>query len=186
MTSALAMTMAESGPRRLVATWPERAVLADATRVMIRPIEPGDAPHLQAGLLELSERTRYLRFHGPRSELSAEELRFLTEVDGENHFALVAFTLPRRRLVGVGRFIRLASAPEDAELALVVVDDLQGKGLGEMLLLRLRDAASERGVARFTGSIIDDNRPMRALLRKHGGRVGLPSRGVCNIELALP
>ena len=185
MMAALAMAVTESGPRRVRATWPERAVLADATRVIIRPIEPGDARHLQAGLLQLSERTRYLRFHGPRGELSAQELRFLTEVDGENHFALVAFTLPQRRLVGVGRFIRVVAASEEAELALVVVDDVQGKGLGELLLLRLREAANERGVTRFTGSIIDDNRPMRGLLRKHGGRVGLSSRGVCNIELAL-
>ena len=54
-----------------------------------------------------------------------------------------------------------------------------------VLLSRLREAALERNVTRFTGSILDDNRKMRGLLRKLGGRVGLSSRGVCDIDLAL-
>ena len=171
--------------RRFSASYCERATLTDGTSVELRPIRPADAPLLQAGLRQLSERTRYLRFHAPRGEFSPDELRLLTDVDGETHFALAAFTLQSQRLVAVGRFIRSSAAEAAAELALVVGDALQGKGLGRLLLSRLREAALERDVTRFTGTVLDENRPMRGLLRKLGGRVGLASRGVCEVDLAL-
>ena len=178
--------MAEAvAARRLSASYCEGATLTDGTPVVLRPIRPADAPLLQAGLLQLSDRTRYLRFHAPRGEFSAEELRFLTEVDGETHFALTAFTLRSHRLVAVGRFVRGSAAPAEAEIALVVADAVQGKGLGLLLLSRLREAALERDVTRFTGAMLEENRQMRGLLRKLGGRVGLASRGVCEVELAL-
>jgi GNAT superfamily N-acetyltransferase len=161
------------------------ATLADGKCVVLRPIRPTDAPQLQAGLLRLSARTRYLRFHAPRGPFSPDELRLLTEVDGETHFALAAFAMPSRQLVAVGRFIRSSVTASDAELALTVADEFQGKGLGELLLSRLRDAALERGVTRFTGTMLEENRAMRGLLRKAGGRAGLPSRGVCDIALPL-
>lgn len=176
---------AEVTRRRLGAGYCERAALADGTTVVLRPIRPGDGPLLQAGLLELSERTRYLRFHAPRKEFSADELRYLTDVDGEKHFALGAFAKGMQRLVAVGRFFRSSVAAAEAEIALVVVDALQGKGLGQLLLTRLREAALERHVARFTGEMLDENRSMRQLWRKLGGRIGLSSRGVCEVELAL-
>jgi GNAT superfamily N-acetyltransferase len=179
------MTPTAVAQRRPGASYCEHTILADGTSVALRPIHPTDGPLLQAGLLELSDRTRYLRFHAPRGEFSPEELRALTDVDGEKHFALAAFTVRARRLVAVGRFVRDSVAAAEAELALVVADALQGKGLGMFLLSRLREAALERNVARFTGAMLDENRPMRGLLRKLGGRVGMASRGVCDIELAL-
>jgi RimJ/RimL family protein N-acetyltransferase len=177
--------LAEAVLRKLGAGYSERATLADGTRVVLRPILPEDAPLLQAGLLELSERSRYLRFHAPRGEFTRDELRFLTEVDGEAHFALTAFALPARKLVAVARFCRPNPCSSEAEIALVVGDDHQGKGLGELLLSRLRLAALERNVRRFTGFMLAENSPMKGLLRKLGGRIGLASRGVCEIELAL-
>ncbi len=183
--STLAMTALAIPRRRLGAGYCERAALADATRVVLRPIRPTDAPLLQEGFRRLSDRTRYLRFHGPRGDLSPEELRFLTEVDGERHFALVAALEQSQRLVGVGRFCRGTGFGDAAELALVVGDDFQGKGLGELLLSRLREAALERDVTRFTGAVLYENGAMRGLLRKVGGRVAIPSRGVCDIELRL-
>jgi RimJ/RimL family protein N-acetyltransferase len=171
--------------RRLGAGYRERAILDDGTQVLLRPIRPADAPALQAGLLQLSERTRYFRFHGPRGEFTPEELRFLTEVDGESHFALVALSDRSQELVAVGRFCRGGAPAGEAEIALVVADAVQGKGLGQLLLTRLREAALERNFKRFTGVVLEENRSMRGLLRKAGGRVGLPSRGVCEVEMDL-
>jgi len=85
----------------------------------------------------------------------------------------------------VGRFIRAANDPARAEIALVVADALQGKGLGELLLSRLKEAALERGIAAFTGEMLDENRAMRGLLHKAGGRARIASRGVCEIEIPL-
>jgi len=171
--------------RRLGRDYCERATLADGTPVVVRPIRPADGPLLQEGLRRLSDRTRYLRFHAPRGDFSPEELRALTDVDGETHFALAAFTPRSHRMVAVGRFVRGAAAAAEAEIALVVGDALQGKGLGGLLLSRLRDAALERNVTRFIGTVLEENRAMRHLLRKFGARVGLSSRGVCDIDLAL-
>lgn len=171
--------------RRLGPGYCERAILDDGTSVALRLLRRSDAPLLQAGLLELSPRTRYLRFHGPRKEFSPEELRYLTDVDGENHFALAAFTLRSRSMVAVGRFVRSNAAAAAAELALVVADALQGKGLGSLLLSRLREAALERHVTRFTGTMLEENHPMRDLLKKLGGRVRMAIRGECDIELPL-
>jgi len=171
--------------RRLGASYCEGATLADGASVLLRPIRPTDGPQLQEILLRLSDRTRYLRFHAPRKEFSPGELRSLTEIDGETHFALAAFTVRPRELVAVGRFIRSSETAGEAEIALVVADALQGKGLGLLLLSRLCEAALERNITRFTGEMLDENRPMRDLLRKLGGRIGVASRGVCEIELAL-
>lgn len=171
--------------RKLGPGYCEHATLADGTAVALRPLRPADAPLLQAGLLELSPRTRYLRFHSPRKEFSPEELRYLTDVDGEKHFALGAFTVRSARIVAVGRFVRSSAVAAAAELALVVADTLQGKGLGSLLMSRLREAALERDVTRFTGTMLDENHPMRDLLRKLGGRVRMATRGECDIELAL-
>ncbi len=171
--------------RRLGPGYCERVTLADGTSVSLRPIRATDAALLQAGLRELSPRTRYLRFHGPRKEFSPEELRYLTEVDGEKHFALAAFTVPAFRMVAVGRFVRSSAAAAAAEIALVVADALQGKGLGSLLMSRLREAALERDVTRFTGTMLEENHPMRDLLRKLGGRIRMATRGECDIELAL-
>jgi GNAT superfamily N-acetyltransferase len=132
----------------------------------------------------LSARTRYLRFHGPRIELTPEEVRFLTEVDGESHLAVAAIEVASGDLIGVGRFVRRGLAPQ-AEVAVVVADAHQGKGLGELLLSRLREAALERCVAVFTGAVLDENRPMRELLRKLGARIHIGSWGVSDIEWSL-
>lgn len=162
----------------------EHLRLDDGTEVELRAMRPADARLLQSGFLRLSERTRYLRFHGPRTELSAEELRYLAEVDGERHVAMVALTASGQ-MAGVGQFIRATLAAPDAELALVVADDLQGKGLGRALLSRLWNAARARNVARFTGLVLEENRTMRRFLRQLGARVGLSSYGVCEIEIPL-
>lgn len=171
--------------RNFDARYCERATLDDGTSVVLRPIRSDDGPLLQEGLARLSERTRYLRFHAPRRAFDPDELRFLTHVDGESHFALAALELRSHRLAAVGRFVRNPATPAEAEIALVVADAMQGKGLGLLLMSRLREAALERDVTRFTGAILEENRAMRDLLRKLGGRVGLASRGVCDIELAL-
>ena len=169
--------------RHFGATWFECPSLPDGTRVMLRPLGPGDALLLREAVLRLSERSRYLRFHGPKTELSDEELRHLTDVDGEERLALGAFS--GQQLVGVGQFFRGGAVPDAADLALTVADPFQGRGLGALLLARLRLAALERGIARFTGQVLDENRPMLGLLRKLHARLGLPSWGVRSVDLPL-
>src|SRR3954471_14542902 len=101
--------------------------LADGTRLLIRPIRPADKALLAAGLTRLSETSIQRRFLGPKPRLTAAELRYLTEVDGFDHFAIVA-AAPRWHgdLVASARWVRLHEDPEAAEAAVVVCDALQG------------------------------------------------------------
>jgi GNAT superfamily N-acetyltransferase len=115
----------------------------------------------------LSEESIRRRFLGPKPSLSAAELRYLTEVDGVDHYAIVAVeAADENRIRAVGRFVRLDDDPGAAEVAITVCDDLQGKGLGGLLARRLSDAARERGIERLTATIASVNRPALALMRR--------------------
>src|SRR3954470_1476559 len=94
--------------------------LADGSRIVMRPIEPGDRPLLVDGLARLSERSRRQRFLGPRDTFTSGELDYLVDVDHHDHEALVALDLSTGALVGVARYVRLEA--RRAELALTVAD----------------------------------------------------------------
>jgi len=146
----------------------ERATLRDGTTVQLRAVQPGDKELLLEGFHHLSPQSRYLRFHAVKPELSAADLAYLTELDGENHVALGAVAREadgRECGLGVARFIRLQDRPNVAEAAVAVVDDLQGQGLGTLLLHRLVAAARERGIDTFQFSVLLENRVMLELLR---------------------
>jgi hypothetical protein len=108
-------------------SYEETVHLSDGQRIHLRPMRPSDKQMLLDGFEHLSPDSRYARFMAPKSTLSERELRYLTEVDGINHFAIGAI---RRHLVakpeGVGsaRFVRLSDQPDTAEPAVTVLDDL--------------------------------------------------------------
>jgi len=143
-------------------------VLADGTVVLIRPIRPEDAALIREGFERLSPESRYRRFFGAIPHLTDEVLEYLTNVDGVTHVAFVAsqvtLDLKTERGLGVARFVRLADDPEVAEAAVTVVDDMQRKGIGRILLSTLADAARERGIKRFRGEVLATNEPMQQIL----------------------
>jgi GNAT superfamily N-acetyltransferase len=132
--------------------------LSDGTAVIVRQIEPADKQMLSDGLARLSERSRRQRFLGPKKRFTAAELRYLTEVDGCDHYAVVAFLASDpSSIVGVGRFVRLAGDPAAADVAIVVLDDLQKKRLGTQLAHLLAEAAGARGIKRFVATALSEN-----------------------------
>jgi GNAT superfamily N-acetyltransferase len=139
--------------------------LRDGTELLIRPIQPSDKARLAAGLTKLSETSIQRRFLGPKPKLTKGELRYLTEVDGHDHYAIVAVA-PQWNgdIVGSARWVRLADDPQAAEAAIVVCDDLQGKGLGKILARMLADAALARGVTRIHATMLSNNPPALALM----------------------
>jgi GNAT superfamily N-acetyltransferase len=143
--------------------------LSDGTLIELRPIRPDDKKGLAAGYAHLSERSRLRRFLGPKPRLTASDLRYLTEVDGVNHYAVVAMW--GKYIVGVARWVRLVENPEEAEVAVVVGDPLQGMGLGKILARDLADSARARGISRVRASIMSDNPPAMALMRLIAGRL---------------
>ena len=113
---------------------------------------------LSDGLRRLSDDSVQRRFLTPKRSFSRAELRYLTEVDGRDHVALVAEypAEPVRRLIAVARFVRLAD-PEAAEVAITVADNWQRRGLGSMLTAQLAAEARGLGIRRFTATMAADN-----------------------------
>jgi RimJ/RimL family protein N-acetyltransferase len=143
--------------------------LSDGTPITLRPIRPDDKKGLAAGYSHLSERSRLRRFLGPKPRLTSSDLRYLTEVDGVNHYAVVATS--GRYIVGVARWARLVDLPDEAEVAVVVGDPLHGRGLGKILARNLADTARAHGIRRVRASILSDNPPAMALMSLIAGRL---------------
>jgi RimJ/RimL family protein N-acetyltransferase len=142
--------------------------LQDGAPVVIRPIRPQDKQMLAEGLRRLSPESVQRRFLTPKRSFSRTELRYLTEVDGRDHLALVVESPrdPVHRLIAVGRFVRLHDDPDAAEVAITVADDWQGRGLGSLLGWHLAHGARVRGISRFTATMAADNRPAHRLMAK--------------------
>ncbi len=133
--------------------------LPDGAQILIRPIRSDDKRFLEDGLRQLSDESVHRRFLSPKRSFSRAELRYLTEVDGRDHVALVAEYPgePVRRLIAVGRFVRLAQDPDAAEVAIVVSDDWHRRGVGSLFAERLAAQARRLGVKRFTATMATDN-----------------------------
>jgi RimJ/RimL family protein N-acetyltransferase len=160
--------------------------LADE-RIEIRPIRPDDREALADGLRRMSDESRYRRFFSPVAELGERQLTYLTEVDHHDHEALVAVESATGLGVGVARFVRSESDPEVAEVAVAVADAWQGQGIGSELLHRLTARARDEGIRRFSGSILEENRPMRELMAELGEvRVTGRAAGAIEVEVDLP
>ncbi|MDQ4040558.1 MAG: GNAT family N-acetyltransferase [Actinomycetota bacterium] len=139
--------------------------LESGLEMVVRPIEPGDKPLLVNGLRLLSPESQYRRFLSPKPRFTAGELRYLTEVDGIDHVALIALEAENpSHIVGVARFIRDRERPDTAEFAIVVGDRYQGQGAGRALAGLLVDEARARGIRRFTATTLADNAPVQRLI----------------------
>jgi RimJ/RimL family protein N-acetyltransferase len=126
--------------------------------LVLRRITPGDKAALTEGLRRLSPDSVHQRFLTSKPRFSRAELRYLTEVDFCDHYALVAEPASAPGIVvGVGRWVRDAERPDTAEVAIVVADELHGQGVGTRLGQALAHAARERGITRFTATMLPDN-----------------------------
>jgi acetyltransferase len=150
----------------------EQVTLRSGREVLIRPIHPDDGPRLRMGYRALSPESQYQRFLALKPTLTDSEVRYLVEVDGTDHFALVAMTTRSPEwIIAVARFVRAADDPEAAEFAIVVGDPYHGEGLGSELLERLADAAIDRGIRRLRATALADNVAIHKLVRRLAGRL---------------
>jgi RimJ/RimL family protein N-acetyltransferase len=162
--------------------------LPNGTRVVIREIRPDDKPLLSDALLRLSPESSRGRFLALKLSLSADELRYLTELDGVSHVAFVAVLADDpQRLIGVGRYVRLSEDGSTAEVAVVIGDEFQGQGLGSRLGLLLADHARAHGVRRFVATMLTDNLPAHRLFAKISARLEtVTTQGVDELVAPLP
>lgn len=166
-----------------VARFETDVVLADGGTVHVRPIRPDDGERLVTFFAGLSRETVYYRFFSPKRELSETEVRYFTVVDYVDRFALVA--LLDQKFVGVARYDRLD--PGDvAEVAFVVDDGQQGRGLGSVLLEHLAQAGHDASIVRFTASVLPDNSRMLRVFRDAGWTVSRRFEdGVIQVEFPI-
>jgi GNAT superfamily N-acetyltransferase len=129
----------------------------------MRPIAPADKALLQTGVAALSPESAYGRFLTGKSSLTPAELRYLTEVDGVDHLALVV--LSGSEMIAVGRIVRDSARPDTAEIAVTVCDDWQRRGIGRTLT---RELTLRSGVDRVSGTMLATNRAALALMRGIG------------------
>jgi len=168
-------------------SWPELVDLRDGSQILVRPIEPDDKDALARGFEALSPESRYRRFLTPMRRLSSTLLTYLTDVDHDNHEALVAEAVSDHELVGVARYIRLEHEPDAAELAVVVVDHWQGRGVATELLTRLAECARAGGIKRFQATCLAENRDVLGVLQGLGAvRRQSVGSGVVHVAIELP
>lgn len=148
------------------AHWDSDVVLADGGTVRVRPISPADGPALVAFHAGLSEDAVYHRYFAAKPVLSESDVAHLTTVDHAERVALVAEL--GDELLAVARYERLPRPPTDAEVAFVVSDRHQGRGIGTVLLEHLASAAREQGVTRFVAETLADNGRMLDVFRNAG------------------
>jgi RimJ/RimL family protein N-acetyltransferase len=155
------MQEAAAYPCELVRT----VTLRDGFSARIRPIRPDDEPRLVALYERLSQHTAYQRFFTVRRRLPPDWYHFFANVDYVRRLALVAEhdTPTGVELIGVGRY-EPSEEPDTAEVAFVVEDDWQGRGLGGILLDAVLEAAEARGIHRFRADVLADNHRMLRLL----------------------
>jgi GNAT superfamily N-acetyltransferase len=156
--------------------------------ITIRPIRDGDGPALEAAHDRLSPQSKYRRFLTAKPHLTKADARYLVQVDGQDHVAMVATPVDDPdRILAVARYVRLPEEPRTAEFAIVVGDAYQHEGMGTKLMERLAQSATERGVTRFRATLLAENRPARRLVHGLPGQVAAERRAgpVHEIEVDL-
>jgi len=149
--------------------WEADVVAADGGTVHLRPIRPSDAEALVRFHAGLSQRTRYLRYFSAYPRIPERDLYRFTHVDHHDRVAFVCELMGE--IIAVGRYERYkagADAGDTAEVAFVVADAHQGRGIGSVLLEHLAAAAREVGVRRFTAVVLAENAAMIRVFREAG------------------
>ena len=142
----------------------EHVRLRDGAEIVIRQVEPEDAAQLKLGFEHLGAVSRYRRFLAPLDHLSPEQVAYLTHVDHTNHEAIAALDAVTGEGIGVARFIRDPNDARLAEVAIVVTDAWQGRGVGTALVERLAARMRTVGVERIAARMLVGSEAPRRLI----------------------
>jgi protein lysine acetyltransferase len=163
-------------------------VIDDGLELLLRPLQPDDKRRIAQAFERLSPETRYRRFFAPLPRLNEQDLRYLTEVDHHDHEALAAVNPENGAIVGVARYVR-SDDPTEAEVAVVVGDPWQGRGVATALLQRLVARAREEGIDHFVALVMSDNTDALELFRHlapGGSHTRRSASGHTELVMALP
>ena len=159
-------------------------LLSDGSAVHLRPIHPEDAPAIVELHSRMSDRTRYLRYFSPYPRIPERDLARFVNVDHRDREAFVIVS--GSRIMAVGRYERLGPESPEAEVAFVVEDAHQGRGIGSVLLEHLADAAQEHGINRFVAEVLPQNSGMLRVFSDFGYQVQRRyADGVVHLEFPI-
>ncbi|WP_230973362.1 bifunctional acetate--CoA ligase family protein/GNAT family N-acetyltransferase [Aeromicrobium terrae] len=162
--------------------WEADVLLKDGRVAQMRPIRPDDADNLIAFYSRVSDESKYFRFFAPYPKLSAKDVKRFTTVDHDRRVAFVV-TL-HDEIIAVGRYE--AESEDEAEVAFLVEDAHQGRGVGQLLLEHLAQAGRERGIRRFTADVLPANARMLQIFREMGYHVdGMVEEGVQRLAFRI-
>ena len=163
-----------------------RVTLDDGTEVIVRSVGPGDRILLEEGFEHLSDDSRHRRFFRAVKHLTAAELDYFTRVDHQDHEAIGVTTADGEVGLGIARYIRLSPDSDAAEVAIVVLDAVQGRGLGKVLMDQLAEAARRRGIRRFVAQTGSDNGAFVRLMERFGEvDRRMPEPGTLELEVPI-
>src|SRR3954451_24859076 len=145
-----------------------RELLRDGDYIEIRALRREDEADMLAAIEKTSAQSLQRRFFVMKRHFSDKERTFFLDVDFKNHVAIVALTdeAGRKVIVGGGRYI--VFEPGRAEMAFVVIDAWQGRGVGSILMRHLIKIASDAGLKELTAEVLPENAPMIKVFRKFG------------------
>ncbi|WP_445256660.1 bifunctional acetate--CoA ligase family protein/GNAT family N-acetyltransferase [Nocardioides aurantiacus] len=162
--------------------WEADVLLRDGRTAHLRPILPTDAEGLVEFYALVGQQSKYYRFFAPMPTLSDRDVQRFTNVD---HRQRVAFVITlAQKILAVGRYDVIDT--DRAEVAFLVQDQHQGRGIGQLLLEHLAQAGRERGVKRFVAEVLPENRRMIQVFREQGYQVkGGWEEGVMHLEFDI-
>jgi acyl-CoA hydrolase/GNAT superfamily N-acetyltransferase len=154
--------------------------------LLIRPARITDERALQELMYSLSSESCYRRFMGNKKRHTHEEMQNLVDLDYEQNMALVACVPATEELIGVVRY-DVEPATRLADVSFVVRDDWQGKGVGTLLMRRIREAAVARGIPGFQADVLVTNKPMLDVFHESGLSVSATLQGSSyHLEMRFP
>ncbi|HRV68068.1 MAG TPA: GNAT family N-acetyltransferase [Marmoricola sp.] len=149
------------------AHWVADVLLRDGRTAHLRPVSPDDVAALTEFYDQVSAQSKYYRFFAPMPNLSSKELQRITHVD---HHDRVGFVLTvAEKIIAIGQYEGIGD--HRAEVAFLVQDAHQGRGIGQLLLEHLAQAGRENGITKFEAQVLPDNKKMVQVFKEMGYRI---------------
>lgn len=160
--------------------------MKDGTPIRFRLLRREDKDDLQKGFDQLSRESIRCRFLAPLNKLSEQQWNYLTEIDNKDHLAVCAHEAgDELKGMGIARYVRLPEEPDAAEMAITILDEYQGRGLGAELQKQLMHYARMHGIRKLISYVLDENTSMLKILSRFGARSQRASGNLIKVELDI-